>query len=59
MQRDFLYLADEPTGTDVPELEKDAGWAKIDDGPGKTLKTFATLALPQALQNVPSLGDFG
>jgi hypothetical protein len=49
----FLYLIDE--SPDYPLIEKWAQWLKNNPGPGKTLKSMATIPLPDAIANTPSL----
>lgn len=49
----FLYLLDE--SKDYARMEQWAVWADNNPGPGKRLRTFATLGLPQALEMTPSL----
>ncbi|MBF0433339.1 MAG: DUF4091 domain-containing protein [Fibrobacteria bacterium] len=49
----FLYLIDE--STDYEQTEKWAGWLKSNPGPGKALKSFATIRAPAAISETPSL----
>ena len=49
----FLYLIDE--SDDFEEIEQWASWVANNLGPGSRLPTFATLALPDAAANTPSL----
>jgi len=49
----FLYLIDE--SQDYPQLEQWAQWLAANPGPGKALKSMATLDLVQAVERVPSL----
>ena len=49
----FLYLVDE--STDYAQTEQWAGWVKSNPGVGKTLASFATLNLTEAVARVPSL----
>jgi hypothetical protein len=49
----FLYLIDE--SDDYQETENWARWIKSNKGLGNKLKSFATIALPHAVQDVPSL----
>ncbi|MFI3138462.1 MAG: DUF6067 family protein [Methylococcaceae bacterium] len=49
----FLYLIDE--SLDYPLIEKWSQWLKNNPGPGKTLKSMATIALPSAVSDTGSL----
>jgi hypothetical protein len=49
----FLYLIDE--STNYPQIEQWSAWMLANPGPGRNLKSFATLNLPAAMTNVPSL----
>lgn len=49
----FLYLIDE--SSDFLETQKWAKWLKSNPGIGRELKSFATLSLPEALENVHDL----
>lgn len=49
----FLYLADE--SNDYRQLEQWARWLRSNPGPGKALKSMATVDLLQAVKQVPSL----
>jgi hypothetical protein len=49
----FLYLADE--SSDTRQLETWSQWLKNNPGPGRELKSLATLPLPTAAASVPSL----
>lgn len=49
----FLYLIDE--STDYAQTEQWAAWLKNHPGPGRSLKSFATIPLPDAVSKVPSL----
>jgi hypothetical protein len=49
----FLYLVDE--STDYPQTQQWAQWVSSSSGSGSRLKTFATLSLPEAVANTPSL----
>ncbi len=51
----FLYLTDEPDSSGYAEVEQWAGWINSNGGSGSRLKSFATVSLPTALQNMPSL----
>ena len=59
----FLYLIDE--SDNFPQIEQWAAWIESNLGPGKDLKSMATLSLPDAVSNTPSLdiptsmGTFG
>ena len=49
----FLYLLDE--SEDFQKIERWATWARRNPGPGKRLRTLATLELPKAMERTPSL----
>jgi len=49
----FLYLIDE--STDYAQTEQWAQWMDNNPGPGQRLKSMATIGLPAAAANVPSL----
>ena len=49
----FLYLIDE--SSNYAQTEQWASWIKNNPGAGRNLKSFATLPLPDAVANVPSL----
>lgn len=49
----FLYLIDE--SDDFPQIEKWAQWMDNNPGPGKKLGSLATIPLPIAVSNTPSL----
>lgn len=49
----FLYLIDE--SEDFPQTEQWANWITTNPGPGNRLLSFATIALPDAAANTPSL----
>jgi hypothetical protein len=49
----FLYLIDE--SRDHEQTERWAGWMKANPGPGRALPSYTTLALPEAVRDVPSL----
>ncbi|MCC7442948.1 MAG: DUF4091 domain-containing protein [Bdellovibrionales bacterium] len=49
----FLYLIDE--STNYAQTEQWAQWVANNPGPGSALKTFATIHLPHADDDVPSL----
>jgi hypothetical protein len=49
----FLYLIDE--STDYAQTEQWAQWMDNNPGPGRRLKSMATIGLPAAATNVPSL----
>jgi hypothetical protein len=49
----FLYLIDE--STDYAQTETWAQWLKNDPGPGSRLMSMATISLPEAVANTPSL----
>lgn len=49
----FLYLIDE--SDDFPQTEQWAAWITANPGVGNRLKSFATIALPDAAANTPSL----
>ena len=49
----FLYLVDE--SFDYAQTEIWAQWLKTNPGPGSNLLSFATIPLPEAVSNVPSL----
>jgi hypothetical protein len=49
----FLYLIDE--SDNFRQIERWAQWMNSNPGPGRRLKSMATLALPNAAANVPSL----
>ena len=59
----FLYLIDE--SDDFPQIERWAKWMDDNPGPGKNLMSMATIPLPDAVRNTPSLdiptseGTFG
>jgi hypothetical protein len=59
----FLYLIDE--SSDFPKTEEWAQWMNNNPGPGGTLPSMATLSLPDAVSETPSLdipcsaGTFG
>jgi hypothetical protein len=50
----FLYLVDE--SEDFPQTEQWANWVTTNPGPGNRLLSFATISLPDAAANTPSLG---
>jgi hypothetical protein len=50
----FLYLIDE--SDDFPQTEQWANWITTNPGPGGRLLSFATIGLPDAAANTPSLG---
>jgi hypothetical protein len=49
----FLYLVDE--SEDYPQTEQWAHWIESNPGMGNTLKSFATVDLPDAVDHTPSL----
>jgi hypothetical protein len=49
----FLYLIDE--SDDYPQTEQWAQWMDDNPGPGRRLKSMATIGLPAAAAHVPSL----
>jgi hypothetical protein len=49
----FLYLIDE--STNYPQIEQWSQWLKNNPGPGSRLKSFATIPLPIAVVNTPTL----
>lgn len=49
----FLYLIDE--SSDFATTQLWASWMETNPGPGRALKSFATIALPEAVSNVPAL----
>jgi hypothetical protein len=49
----FLYLIDE--SDDYVEIEQWAQWINNNPGPGQRMKSMATLPVPNALNNTPSL----
>lgn len=49
----FLYLTDE--SRDYSQTEQWASWIKENPGPGKDLKSYATVQLPDAFGLIPSL----
>ncbi|MBW8012769.1 MAG: DUF4091 domain-containing protein [Chloroflexi bacterium] len=49
----FLYLIDE--SDDYEQIERWAGWINDNPGPGQRLMSFATIDLPIAASNTPSL----
>jgi uncharacterized protein (TIGR01370 family) len=49
----FLYLIDE--SEDYPQIEQWAQWIENNPGPGQRLMTMATIDLPTAAENTPSL----
>jgi hypothetical protein len=49
----FLYLIDE--SDDYPQIEQWANWIRSNPGPGQRLMSLATIALPTAAANTPSL----
>ena len=49
----FLYLIDE--SDDYPQIEQWAQWMEDNPGPGQRLMSLATLPLPDAMANTPSL----
>jgi hypothetical protein len=59
----FLYLIDE--SDNFPQIERWAKWIDENPGPGKNLMSMATIPLPDAVSNTPSLdiptseGTFG
>lgn len=59
----FLYLIDE--SDDFAQIEQWAKWMDSNPGPGKNLKSMATMPLPDAVDHTPSLdiptseGTFG
>ena len=49
----FLYLIDE--SDNYPQIEQWAQWMDNNPGPGQRLMSMATLSLPDAMDNTPSL----
>ena len=49
----FLYLIDE--SDDYPQIEQWAQWMDNNPGPGQRLMSMATISLPEAMANTPSL----
>jgi len=49
----FLYLIDE--SDDYPQIEQWAQWMEDNPGPGQRLMSMATISLPEAMANTPSL----
>ena len=49
----FLYLIDE--SDDYPQIEQWAQWMDNNPGPGQRLMSLATISLPDAMDNTPSL----
>jgi hypothetical protein len=49
----FLYLIDE--SDDYPRIEGWAAWMDENPGPGRRLMSMATIPLPEAMTNTPSL----
>jgi len=49
----FLYLIDE--SDDYPQIEQWAQWMDNNPGPGQRLMSLATISLPEAMDNTPSL----
>jgi hypothetical protein len=49
----FLYLIDE--SDDYPQIEQWAQWMDNNPGPGHRLRSLATISLPEAMANTPSL----
>lgn len=49
----FLYLIDE--SDDYPQIEQWARWMDENPGPGRRLMSMATIPLPEAMANTPSL----
>lgn len=49
----FLYLIDE--SDDYPQIEQWAQWMDNNPGPGQRLMSMATISLPEAMSNTPSL----
>lgn len=49
----LLYLVDE--SDDYPQIESWARWMHENPGPGAAVRSFATLALPDAVKHTPSL----
>lgn len=49
----LLYLIDE--SDDYPQIETWARWIHENPGPGASIRSFATMALPEAVEHVPSL----
>jgi hypothetical protein len=49
----FLYLTDE--SDDYPQIEQWAQWMDNNPGPGQRLMSMATISLPDAMANTPSL----
>lgn len=49
----FLYLIDE--SADTPQIETWSKWVLNNPGPGRSVKTLATLPLPMAANEAPSL----
>ena len=51
----FLYLTDEPGPGEYPQVEQWAGWIANNPGVGQNLKSFCTMAAPDALAQTPAL----
>ena len=51
----FLYLVDEPPPSEYPTLEQWASWVRTNPGPGRRLRTLATVDLTAARTELPSL----
>ena len=49
----FLYLIDE--STDTAQIEQWSDWMKSNPGVGRSLSSFATIAMPEAASKIPSL----
>src|SRR5947209_19702806 len=49
----FLYLIDE--SSNYPQTQTWAQWIASNPGPGHSIRSFATLSLPKAPNNTPSL----
>jgi hypothetical protein len=49
----FLYLADESSA--VAQMQTWASWIAGNPGPGKVVRSFATVDLPSAARNIPAL----
>ncbi len=51
----FLYLLDEPTSKDYPQVEQWCRYLASNSGPGKRLRSMSTVSIPVALKHIPSL----
>ena len=51
----FLYLIDEPPASKFAQIEQWATWIHNNPGPGKALKSFATVSLLNAQASMPDL----